>query len=122
RLEAFDGDLDAHGQRVLVPAAADEGVRRAAFDRPTLYLAVGALHFDVDPGVRVAPLHLDDRALYRDGLVRVELGRERVVRENRCRSRNEQHGAGDDVERFRTHGHSIATRRAYFEGFLFTSP
>src|SRR5438552_8983033 len=75
RLEAFDDDLDAVGQRVLGPAAADQRVRRATFHRPTFHLPVRTCHVDVNPGVRVDPLHLDDRALYLDALVRVELTR-----------------------------------------------
>src|SRR5712691_40089 len=103
RLEAVDDDLDAHGQRVLAPAAADQRVRRATFDRPPLHLPVRARDVDVDPGVRVGPLHFEDRAVDLDGLVRVELGRERVVSDGRGGRSNEQRGTGDDGEQFRTH-------------------
>src|SRR5688572_278143 len=97
-LEALDEDLRAGQQRVLVPAAAQERVRRAALDHPLLDLAVGSLDVDVDPGVRIDPLHLRDGApqLYR--LLRVEFSRKRVVRNHRhCgnghRERDPRHNA-----------------------------
>src|SRR5438105_508999 len=111
RLEAFDDDLEAGGQRVLRPAAADQRVRRSTFHLPMLHVPGRIGGIDVDPSVGVDPLHLDDRALYLDGLVHVELGRERVVRNERGGSRNEQRGTGDNAEQFRTHRISLLRRR-----------
>src|SRR5688572_8183453 len=113
RLETLDDDLGALGQRVLVPAAAEQSVRCATFNHPALHLAVVALHVDVNPGMRIDPLHLDDSALHLDGLLRVELGRERVVRHNRSGSRDEQRGTGDNAEQFRTHRVSLLPRNVY---------
>src|SRR6187200_331740 len=51
-LETLDQDLGALCQRILVPAAAQQRVRRAAFDHPSLHLAGGRiLHVDVNPGM-----------------------------------------------------------------------
>src|SRR5882672_2404324 len=111
RLEAFDDDVDAGGERVLRPAAADQRVRRSTLHLPMLHLPARIGGIDVDPGVGVDPLHLDDRALYLDGLVHVELGRERVMRNERGGSRNEQRGTGDNAEQFRTHRISLLRRR-----------
>ena len=42
---------------------------------------VGVLHVDVEPNVRILPFHFGDRAGHFDGLVAVEFGGERVVRQ-----------------------------------------
>src|SRR5688572_31451924 len=49
---------------------------------PPLRLAVLARHLDVDPRVRVHPLHLDELALELERLVGVELGGERRSEEH----------------------------------------
>lgn len=83
-LVALDEHLDAGGDRVAAPAAAHQGSRRAGLDHPGVDRAVLVGHVDVQPGVRVDPLHLGDRAPQRDRLGRVELGRERMVRKRRA--------------------------------------
>src|SRR6185503_6345612 len=76
-LEALDEDLGALSQRLLVPATAQQRVGRATFDHPALDLTgLRILHVDVDPGVRVDPLHLHDRAPQLDRALRVEFRRE----------------------------------------------
>src|SRR5688572_22664012 len=56
-LESDDGDLRARWKRITVPAKTKQDGRRSAFDLPSLDGAVGLLHIDVQPGVRVHPLH-----------------------------------------------------------------
>src|SRR5688572_32634885 len=51
-LEALDENFGTGQQRVLVPAAAQERVRRTALDHPLLRFPIGSLHVDVNPGVR----------------------------------------------------------------------
>ena len=74
RLEADDRDPRAGRQGVPVPAQTQQHRWRPAFDLPPLDGAVRLLHVDVQPGVRVHPLHHDHLAVQRHLLVRVELG------------------------------------------------
>src|SRR5690606_15433344 len=53
--------------------------RSAAFNTPALDLAID-VGIEMNPRVRVHPLELHDLALKADGLVAIELGGERVVR------------------------------------------
>src|SRR5438874_6600136 len=80
---AVDRDRVAHLQRVRAPAVARQRVRRTALALPGLHGAVVVLHIEIDPDVRVRPFELRDRALERDGLVRVEFGGEGVVGDDR---------------------------------------
>ena len=78
-----DRDLDARGEIVL-PESAPQQLRRAAgLERPVLDRAVRALHVDMDPAVRVDPLHLGEHTLQSDRLLDVEFRRERVMRPRR---------------------------------------
>src|SRR6185503_4742715 len=79
-LEAFDEDLSALGERGLVPTTAEQRVWRAAFDHPPFHLPSGrVLHVDVNPGMRVDPFHLHDRAPQLDRTLGVEFSRKGVV-------------------------------------------
>ena len=57
--------------------------------------AVGLLHLDVDPRVRIDPLHLRHRALQLHRLSDVILGGEGVVREHRMRGKSWSAAIGD---------------------------
>src|SRR5262249_37312648 len=62
----------------------------ASLDRPVLHRAVRFLDVDVDPAVRVDPLHLRDGAVHFDGFARIEFGGKRMMRERdgrRCGQR-----------------------------------
>src|SRR6478609_5399354 len=72
--------LEAPGRRSSTARAIS---RRAALDVPYFHGAVRLLHVDDQPGVRVHPAELLDRAFELDGLIRVELRRKRVMREHR---------------------------------------
>ena len=51
-----------------------------ASDHPLADRAIGVLHVDVQPGVRVDPFHLGNRAAQMDRLLRVELSLKGVMR------------------------------------------
>ena len=85
RLKAFDRHQRARFDIARAPSAPVEGVRTAKFQRPVQYLAILALHVDVNPCVRIRPKHRRDRAGERDRLGVVELGRERMMRRGRRR-------------------------------------
>src|SRR5690349_8545205 len=80
RAVPLDGDLRAGLQRFLGEATPHQRVRRAAFDHPPGDGAIGILHIEVNPRVRIDPIHLDDGALERHRLIGVELGGEGVMR------------------------------------------
>ena len=64
-------------------------IRAAAFDHPGGDLAVRILDVDVEPGVGIHHVPLDQRALQLERLVDVELGGKRVVRAApRCQQRD----------------------------------
>jgi hypothetical protein len=69
---AVDRDLGARSERLLREPAPEEYVGCAPLDRPRLHFAVGLLHVDVNPDVRVHPFDLRDRGLEADRLVGVE--------------------------------------------------
>jgi len=83
RLIALDGDLGTRQQRVLREPSSNKRVRRTPFDHPPRYGAIGVLDVEMNPAVRVDPIHLDDGTLERDRLVRVELGGKRMMRAKR---------------------------------------
>jgi dienelactone hydrolase len=84
-LEALHGDLRARGQGVAVEPATQQRVRCAALDHPDRGLARGLVgDFQVDPRMRVDPLHLHDFAFELHGPVRVELRSEGVMRARGC--------------------------------------
>ena len=62
RAVADDRDFGAGLHGVAREAAAQQRVRRRAFDHPRRRRAVVVLDVDVQPGVRIDPLHLRDRA------------------------------------------------------------
>src|SRR5690606_1455289 len=83
-------------------AAPEQRVRRAALELPHLLRAVLAGDLDVDPRVRVDELDLDDCAPQADGLVRIELGGERVVgagRRHHEKNGREQRNVGSVTHR-----------------------
>ena len=81
-------DLD----RVLLEAAPQQAVERAALDhRDVLVAAVGG-RFEIDPSVWIDPLHAHDRSLQHERPIRIELRSESMVPKNR-------HGTGDDERR-----------------------
>ena len=53
-------------------------------------LTVGAFHVDVNPGVRIDPLHLRHGALQCDRLLCIEFSRKRMVRRDRCGGQNQE--------------------------------
>ena len=83
-------------QRVLRESAPEHRVLRAGLDHPRLRLTVVARHVDVDPRVRVDPLHPRHGAPKLDGLRFVEFGRERVMRPGR------QHGGAEECAGYET--------------------
>ncbi len=115
RLEADDRDSRAGRQRVPVPSQAHQDRWRAAFDLPALDGAIGLLHIDVQPGVRVHPLHHDHLTIERDLLVRVELGGEGVMGRGR-RQRHQQGSRRASVVSFicspAVHVHSLPSFEA----------
>src|SRR2546425_5863732 len=100
RLIAVDDDQRAVLQRVARDATPEERIRRPAFDHPLLFRAVRFRHFQVNPGVRIHPLELRDRALQQHGSVRIEFAAKRVVRDHDDRRGGEQAKTGAD-ERYR---------------------
>src|SRR5712671_4609488 len=101
-LISFDEDLGAREKRDLRPAAAQESVRRAGFHHPVGDGAVGALDVDVNPRVRIYPLHLRHRSLQLDRPLRVKLGGEGMVREYR-HGRQKQTETGNHYGQLRSH-------------------
>ena len=85
-----DVDLDAGRNRVAIPTVTDQRVRRASFDLPLLFFAAVGRHFDMQPRVGVAELHLRDHAIELDRPIDVELGRKRVMGERGPHRRAEQ--------------------------------
>src|SRR5262249_21766875 len=77
-----DRDDVAGLQRLRRPTATNQRVRAAELEVPGCDLAAVTrdVHFEVR--VRIRPKHFLHGALERDWLLRVELGRERVVRED----------------------------------------
>ena len=73
------------------PAAALQSMRRAHFPTPVFDGAVGLLHVDVKPDVRIRPFDFRDIPLHCCRLVRVKFCRERVVCDSGYR-----HGHTDD--------------------------
>jgi hypothetical protein len=69
---------------------ADQRIRGATFDHPLLLLAGRRRDLDVQPRVRVAELHLRDHAIELDWPIDIELGRERMMRDDRCGHGNQQ--------------------------------
>ena len=81
-------DLD----RVLLEAAPQQAVERAALDHRDLLVAAGGGCFEIGPSVWIDPLHEHDRSLQHEWPIRIELRSESMVRKNR-------HGTGDDERR-----------------------
>jgi hypothetical protein len=76
-------------QGVAPPSAAHQEIRAAELAIPLCHFAGLVLHFHVNPGVRINPLQLDERAFELHRFFGVELRREGVMRD--CR-RAEQCG------------------------------
>src|SRR5437763_14323282 len=82
-LVTLDEDFRARKERRLGPAAAQQRVGSAGLDHPVRHAAVGVLDVEINPRVRIDPFHLRDGALQLDGLLRVKLRGEGMVREQR---------------------------------------
>src|SRR5207253_5223780 len=80
RAKARDFDLGAGFHGIRFPPESDERVRCAEFETPVGRRAVGILHVDVYPCMRIRELHLRDDSIHLDRFVHVELGGERVMR------------------------------------------
>ena len=65
--------------RILFPSQPEQRVGGAELKVPVHHFTVGILDVDIKPGMWIHPLDLGDRALHRDGLVHVKLGREGVM-------------------------------------------
>src|SRR6185436_17958194 len=78
RLRSVDDDPSALGKRIPLPAVSQQNTWRAALDRPVLNFAV-LLDVEIQPGMRVGPLHLHHFAFEPDLLGRIELGRKGMV-------------------------------------------
>ena len=83
RLETLDQNFRPGQQGILRPAAAEERVWSGGFNHPIRDFAVFTLHVDVDPCVRINPFHLRDGSAKFDGLRRVKLGSECMMRPHR---------------------------------------
>ena len=81
--KAFDDDRFTELQLILDDASPHQLPGRAARKPPGRHAAVGVLHVEVEPDVRVRPLDLLDDAGHFHGLGVVEFGRERMMRGNR---------------------------------------
>ncbi len=106
RQAAFDRHPFTDLHRVARPALAHQAVRAAHLHRPVgdlLRLLID--HVDIEEGVGIHPLDLGDGARHLERLVRVELRRERVVRESPTRGRK-QHGRGHDDKKLRSHSNN----------------
>src|ERR1700682_5037057 len=68
-LIALDDNLGSERDGILRPATSDQRSRRARLDHPAFHLAVCRLDVDVDPRVRIDPLHLGYRSSYTDLLL-----------------------------------------------------
>src|SRR5262249_5968072 len=93
-LRSFDGDLVADVQRAPRPALAHQAVGAAHFHAPVDDFSVVTGDIHVEVGVRIRPLDLRDNALQIDGLVRVEFGGERMVRDDPGRRERETDDRG----------------------------
>jgi hypothetical protein len=81
------------GSRVLGKTAAKQSIGRAALDHPSRGGSVGVLDVDMDPRMRVDQLDLGDGSAQLQRFLRVELGREGVVCEDRhCGEKYSQAG------------------------------
>src|SRR5262245_14377718 len=97
REESLNDDLGARRKRVLREPSPKQGVRRPALNHPLHGLAIGSLDLEMDPAVRIDPLHLCDDTLQFEWLVGIELRSEGVMGE---RGRGPQHdGHHEDCSR-----------------------
>src|SRR6186713_531879 len=55
---AFDLDLRARRDRILPPTHAQQGVRGSHLESPSDYGPVSSFDVNVNPGVRIYPIHL----------------------------------------------------------------
>src|SRR4030095_1852004 len=83
RAVSLDSDLRARLPRFLGEATSHHRVRRAAFDHPPRDGAVWVLDVEMNPRVRIDPIHLDDGAFERHRLGGVELGGGPMMRSQR---------------------------------------
>src|ERR1700733_14307314 len=79
--EAFDRHFVAGLQRTARPSHSGQGIGRAVFTLPVLYVALFVFHVQINPDVGVRPFHFGHGALQGDWLLDVEFGGERMMRE-----------------------------------------
>src|SRR5437868_5683785 len=77
--EGVDDDLGSDGQRIAIPATAQQQAGSTALDLPFLETAIGLFDVDVEPRMRVDPCELRDRTLDVYDFRCVELGGEGVM-------------------------------------------
>src|SRR5713101_7251410 len=85
RQPAVDDENGADRKIFLPPPLSVQRIDAARFERPIHDLAVGALHVEVDPRVRVRPQHPCDCSCQFDWLGLVEFSRERMMRHRSTR-------------------------------------
>src|SRR5215472_17302721 len=111
-LIAVYDDLVADLHRIPSDSAPHEHVRASGFDRPILHLAVGPLHVDIDPAMRIDQHHFGDSSVTKlDRLLLVELGREGVMWASWRRTKHEHRGRDDGSK------NQIAAHRNYLPSF-----
>src|SRR5262245_11149765 len=85
---AIDFHFIAELHRGPSPSTSLQTMRRTHFPAPIFYSAVGLLHIDVKPDMRISPFDFCHKTLHRDRLTCVEFSCKRMVRDRRYR---EQH-------------------------------
>src|SRR6187549_2579932 len=102
RTIALDRELSSDRHRVLRDTHAYQLIRTAALDQPLGYLAVRLLHRDMEPGMWIHHLPLDERPLQGEWLVHIEFGGERMVRPH-LTDRQHHGGAGNHNNKLCSH-------------------
>src|SRR5204863_5610517 len=103
RLPTIDDECRAGGQILLAPTPAKQPVRAVGLARPILGFAVRTRHVEVDPRVRIRPLHLGHLAGQLQRSVGIELGGKRVMRDGGARDQQRSGGNGGG-KRLRSQG------------------
>src|ERR1700722_7847360 len=96
-------NLVALFQRIPGPAFVQQRVHAVAFQSIGHHLPAFILGIHINVDVRILPGDFGDHAGNREGLVDVEFGRERVVRESGPRRRGQQYHASDEGTNLKFH-------------------